>query len=77
VTRRYATRIPLVTARLAGESEREILVVSHLCHPRPGANDNASGAAAALEAARTLAASRHASRCAAARCPCASSGCRS
>jgi len=55
-TRRYATRIPLVTARLAGESDREILVVSHLCHPRPGANDNASGAAAALETARTLAA---------------------
>jgi aminopeptidase YwaD len=28
--------------------------VAHLCHPQPSANDNASGAAAALEAARTL-----------------------
>jgi hypothetical protein len=55
-SRRYSARIPLVTARLAGESADEILVVSHLCHPRPGANDNASGAAAALEAARALAA---------------------
>ena len=33
----------------------EILLVSHLCHPRPGANDNASGAAALLETAATLA----------------------
>ena len=33
----------------------EILMVSHLCHPRPGANDNASGAAALLETAATLA----------------------
>ena len=32
----------------------EILMVSHLCHPRPGANDNASGAAALLETAATL-----------------------
>jgi hypothetical protein len=30
-------------------------MVSHLCHPRPGANDNASGAAALLETAATLA----------------------
>ncbi len=32
----------------------EIVVVAHLCHPIPSANDNASGAAAALEAARAL-----------------------
>jgi len=32
----------------------EVLVVAHLCHPQPSANDNASGAAAALEAARVL-----------------------
>jgi hypothetical protein len=31
-----------------------VLIVAHLCHPQPSANDNASGAAAALEAARTL-----------------------
>ena len=39
------------TALHAGE---EIVVVAHLCHPLPSANDNASGSAAVLEAARTL-----------------------
>ena len=38
-------------ATLAGE---EILFTCHLDHPRPGANDNASGSAAILEIARTL-----------------------
>jgi hypothetical protein len=33
----------------------EVLVTGHLCHPQPGANDNASGAAAVLESARVLA----------------------
>jgi hypothetical protein len=33
-----------------------VLIVSHLCHPRPSANDNASGVAANLESARVLAA---------------------
>lgn len=36
---------------VAGE---EIVFSCHLCHQRPGANDNASGAAAILEVARTL-----------------------
>ena len=36
---------------LAGE---EIVFSCHLCHQKPGANDNASGAAAILEVARTL-----------------------
>jgi aminopeptidase YwaD len=57
-SRTFATRIPLLSARLRGTSEGEVLVVSHLCHPRPSANDNASGAAANLETARTLAALR-------------------
>lgn len=56
VSRRFATEAPLVTATLAGERPGEVLVTAHLCHPRPGANDNASGVAAALEAARALAA---------------------
>ena len=38
-------------ADLAGE---EIVFSCHLCHQKPGANDNASGAAAILEVARTL-----------------------
>ena len=33
---------------------REILLVSHLCHPMPSANDNASGSGLLLEIARTL-----------------------
>ncbi|HKQ57997.1 MAG TPA: DUF4910 domain-containing protein [Candidatus Eisenbacteria bacterium] len=43
--------IPGADPRLGRE---EIVVTCHLDHPRPGANDNASGAAAILEVARTL-----------------------
>jgi hypothetical protein len=32
----------------------EIIVTAHLCHYKPGANDNASGSAAILEMARTM-----------------------
>lgn len=39
-------------SNLAGE---EIVFSCHLCHQKPGANDNASGAAAILEVARALA----------------------
>jgi peptidase M28-like protein len=53
---RFAGRIPLTTAVIPGELPGEVLVTSHLCHPRPGANDNASGSAATLECARVLAA---------------------
>jgi aminopeptidase YwaD len=55
-SRRFPTRIPLLSATLPGASEREVLVLSHLCHPEPSANDNGSGVAAALESARALAA---------------------
>lgn len=34
---------------------REILLVAHLCHPRPSANDNASGSGLLVEIARALA----------------------
>lgn len=33
---------------------REVLLVAHLCHPRPSANDNASGSGLLVEIARTL-----------------------
>ncbi len=36
------------------EGDEEIVLVGHLCHPLPSCNDNASGAAAVLEAARAL-----------------------
>jgi aminopeptidase YwaD len=48
----------LVTAKISGADARlaaeEIVFTCHLDHPRPGANDNASGCAAILEAGRTL-----------------------
>ena len=53
-SRAFETRIPLLSGVLPGRTEREVLIVSHLCHPRPSANDNASGAAANLESARAL-----------------------
>jgi aminopeptidase YwaD len=53
-SRSYDGALEVVSALIPGESDEEIVVVSHLCHPQPSANDNASGAAASLEAARTL-----------------------
>jgi hypothetical protein len=54
-----ATRtMPVVTGLLPGTGEDEVLLSAHLCHPRPGANDNASGVAALLGAARVLAGHR-------------------
>jgi hypothetical protein len=40
--------LPVVTGRLPGRSDAELLLSAHLCHPRPSANDNASGVAALL-----------------------------
>lgn len=46
----------VVTAIIPGDGlpDEEIVYSCHLCHQKPGANDNASGAAAILEVARTL-----------------------
>ncbi|HEY7599735.1 MAG TPA: DUF4910 domain-containing protein, partial [Candidatus Limnocylindrales bacterium] len=46
--------IEAVTAQIASEIDEQVLLVGHLCHPAPMANDNASGAAAVMEAARAL-----------------------
>jgi hypothetical protein len=47
--------MPLVHGLLPGRAEApEILLQAHLCHPRPAANDNASGVAAAIGVAATL-----------------------
>jgi len=54
VSHLYDGALEVVSGTIPGETEAEILVVAHLCHPQPSANDNASGAAAALEAARAL-----------------------
>ena len=51
-------RYRFATARIKGadplKSAEEILFTCHLDHPRPGANDNASGCVSILEVARTL-----------------------
>ena len=46
----------IATATIRGTElpDQEIVYSCHLDHPRPGANDNASGCAAILEVARTL-----------------------
>lgn len=44
----------IATATIPGDEPGEIVYSCHLDHPRPGANDNASGCATILEVARTL-----------------------
>lgn len=48
--------LDVVTATIRGKSkpDEEIFFVSHLCHPKPSANDNASGSGLLLEIARTI-----------------------
>jgi len=53
-SRLYDGAMEVVEARIPGGSDEEVIVIAHLCHPIPSANDNASGSAAALEAACTL-----------------------
>ncbi len=52
----YSGWLEVVEALIPGQTDEEIVLVAHLCHPQPSANDNASGAAALLETARALAA---------------------
>ncbi len=53
-SRLYDGQIEVVSAAIPGTSDEEVLVVAHLCHPQPSANDNASGSGVAIEVARTL-----------------------
>ena len=41
-------------AWIPGETQEEVLMTAHLCHPRSSVNDNASGAASAIEAMGVL-----------------------
>jgi aminopeptidase YwaD len=50
----YDGAIENVEAVIPGTTDEEILVISHLCHPKPSANDNATGPATVMEAARAL-----------------------
>jgi len=46
----------VVTATIQGKQKpnEEIFLIAHLCHPKPSANDNASGSGSLLEIARTI-----------------------
>lgn len=50
----YDGSFEVVEASITGLTDEWVLIVSHLCHPFPSANDNASGAAVALESALVL-----------------------
>lgn len=55
-TRLFSFHEDVVTATIRGKSkpQEEILLIAHLCHPKPSANDNASGSGLLLEVARTV-----------------------
>lgn len=53
-SRFYDGEIEVVEAFIPGETEEEILLLAHLCHPQSSANDNASGVAAGMEALCTI-----------------------
>lgn len=50
----YPGAVEVVDTFLPGETDEEILIVAHLCHPRASANDNASGVGASMEVLRVL-----------------------
>lgn len=50
----YSGSLEDVSALIPGETDEEIIVAAHLCHPKTSANDNASGVGTALEVARSL-----------------------
>ncbi|KPV65267.1 MAG: Peptidase family M28 [Candidatus Bathyarchaeota archaeon BA1] len=54
--RLFPSNLDVVTATIPGLSkpEEEVFLIAHLCHPRPSANDNASGSGLLLEIARTI-----------------------
>lgn len=52
----YDTKVEVLSASIPGsiEPEKEVMIIGHLCHPLPSANDNASGSGGMLEMARAL-----------------------
>jgi len=52
----HETKVEVLSALLRGsvEPDREVMIVGHLCHPAPSANDNASGSGGMVEMARAL-----------------------
>lgn len=52
----YPSRLAVLSAAFPGsvEPDKEIVLIAHLCHPTPSANDNASGSGGLMEMARAL-----------------------
>ncbi len=52
----YNGKMHVLSTELVGNTkpEEEIIVIAHICHPAPSANDNASGSALLLEIYKTL-----------------------
>ncbi len=50
----YDGYIEVVEGYLPGETDEDVMIVAHLCHPRSSANDNASGVATGIEALKVL-----------------------
>jgi hypothetical protein len=50
----YEGNLDIVDAIIEGEGKEEVILISHLCHPKGEANDNASGVSSLMESARTL-----------------------
>ncbi|UCH31586.1 MAG: DUF4910 domain-containing protein, partial [Candidatus Bathyarchaeota archaeon] len=53
-TKLFSSTLDIVTGTIKGKSNEEIVLIAHLCHPKPSANDNASGSGLLLEIARTI-----------------------
>ncbi|MGY5864363.1 MAG: DUF4910 domain-containing protein [Candidatus Thorarchaeota archaeon] len=51
----YVGKLQVLSAMIPGKDKKqEVWLAAHVCHPKPGANDNASGSAALVEILRTL-----------------------
>ncbi|HJW97585.1 MAG TPA: DUF4910 domain-containing protein [Candidatus Bathyarchaeia archaeon] len=52
----FSGNLDIVTATIRGSSkpDEEVFLIAHLCHPKPSANDNASGSGLLIEIARTI-----------------------
>ncbi|UJG42325.1 MAG: DUF4910 domain-containing protein [Candidatus Heimdallarchaeum endolithica] len=52
----YTGKLHVLTTKIDGNSKNdgEIVLIAHICHPYPSANDNASGSGLLLEIFRTL-----------------------
>ncbi|HNT06289.1 MAG TPA: DUF4910 domain-containing protein [Anaerolineae bacterium] len=53
-SRLYDGELEVLSALIPGQTDDEVVLVAHQCHPQPSANDNGSGSAALVEMARTL-----------------------